>query len=88
MISFIINAIKKTHFDILGLPLFIVLVIYFLMIADKTLMEWFLLGSCVLAMSIDGYYNWIWLQNIKNTNANTNVNPSVDHSIPSSGAYL
>lgn len=65
MISFVINAIKETHADILGLPLFIILVIYFIMITDKTLIEWLLLGSCVSAMFIDGYYNLVWLRNIK-----------------------
>ncbi len=65
MLSIISKAIKETHADILGLPLFVALVIYFVLIEDKSVVEWILLASCVIATIVDGYYNLIWLRSKK-----------------------
>ncbi len=68
MLSIISKAIKETHADILGLPLFIALVIYFVLIEDKSVIEWILLASCVIATIVDEYNNMIYFRSKKNIN--------------------
>jgi hypothetical protein len=49
----IIDLIYKTNGDILGVFLFICLIIYFNNIANKDLIEYFLLLSSIIALIVD-----------------------------------
>jgi site-specific recombinase len=49
----LIEIIRKTNGDILGAVLFIILIIYFISIENKTFIENSLLASCTVALVVD-----------------------------------
>jgi predicted cation transporter len=49
----LIDSIKKTNGDILGLFLFLILILYFTNKEIKTNFEIFLLFSCIIAFIVD-----------------------------------
>ncbi len=49
-----LDFIIKTNFDIFGLFLFIILILYFYSIEHKTNIEYFLLISSIIGVIIDG----------------------------------
>ena len=51
--SKIINYIKETNGDILGVMLFILLIVYFIMLDNKNIYEYILLFGCSIALVVD-----------------------------------
>lgn len=50
---FLINIIKKTNGDILGTILFLLLILYFIMLENKTIYTYLLLFGCVIGFAVD-----------------------------------
>lgn len=51
----ILQLIKSTNGDVLGLLLFIFLIIYFISVDDKTIIEYLLLFGCIIGFIVDLY---------------------------------
>jgi len=49
----IINYIRETNGDVLGVILFILLIVYFIMLDNKNIYEYLLLGCCSIALIVD-----------------------------------
>lgn len=54
----IINIIKKTNGDILGVLLFLLLIIYFININNKTPFEFLLLFGSIIGLIVDLYITY------------------------------
>ena len=48
-----LKAIKETNGDLLGVPLFILLIIYFFTLNNKKWYEWALGATCCIALIVD-----------------------------------
>ena len=54
----IFKLIRDTNGDALGVVLFILLIVYFALIENKTWVELFLLVSCSIALLVDIFVTW------------------------------
>lgn len=51
----LLDFIKKTNGDLLGVFLFTLLIIYFMMLDNKTPSEYLLLFGCIIGFIVDSY---------------------------------
>jgi len=62
--NLLVTLISKTNGDILGLMLFICLIIYFILLDNKGIIEYLLLLGCIIGFLVDFYITFKTIKEI------------------------